>query len=219
MHCLLYFKIQNFFLYFWDKELQLFKSFQQTQAKVNTEQWGKGSTHPCTSPGNDCPSSVFAQLRPSLWNDGESKWQSASVNSSSSGKLGTDTDAAHGCAFIAECLLYANDKHKLQMSSCGRFYRQGKKYKKIFLKVPCELGWKLHAKLTSYIFMLHRQFLMQVLVWLYRKTDGDGDEKLISLFPLRPTLLHPLGVRAMFCKFQADETPALSPVTSKEAMK
>lgn len=57
------------------------------------------------------------------------------------------------------------------------------------------------------------------MIVVFRKADGDGDEKLISVFPLRPTLLHPLGVRAMFYKFQADETPALSPVTSKEAMK
>lgn len=57
------------------------------------------------------------------------------------------------------------------------------------------------------------------MIVVFRKTDGDGDEILISAFPLWPTLLHPLGVRAMFCKFQADETPALSPVTSKEAVK
>lgn len=57
------------------------------------------------------------------------------------------------------------------------------------------------------------------MIVVFRKTDGDGDEKLISVLPLRPTLLHPLGVRAMFCKFQADETPVFPPVTSKRAMK
>lgn len=109
----------------------------------------------------------------------------------------------------ASCMQMTNTNYKWAL--VADFIDKEKKYKKIFLKVPCELGWKLHAKLTSYIFMLHRQFLMQVLVWLYRKTDGDGDEKLISLFPLRPTLLHPLGVRAMFCKFQADENSSFVP--------
>lgn len=37
-----------------------------------------------------------------------------------------------------------------------------------------------------------------------------------SVSPLRPTLLYPLGVRPMFCKFQTDENLALSPVTSQK---
>lgn len=53
------------------------------------------------------------------------------------------------------------------------------------------------------------------MIVVFKKTDGDGEEKLISAFPLRPTLLHPLGVRAMFCKFQADETPAFVPWDSQ----
>lgn len=57
------------------------------------------------------------------------------------------------------------------------------------------------------------------MIVVFKKTDGDGDEKTILVFPRRPTLLHPLGVRPMFCKFQADEAPALSHVTSKKIKK
>lgn len=88
--------------------MKLFKSFKQTRAKVNTEGWRKGSTHPCTSPDNDSPLSVFAQLRSFVWNHGESKWQPLSVNSSSSGKFGTDTDPTHADVFISDCLLQSN---------------------------------------------------------------------------------------------------------------
>lgn len=55
------------------------------------------------------------------------------------------------------------------------------------------------------------------VIVVFKKTDGDGDEKLISVFPLRPTLLHPLGVRPMFCKFQADETPPFVPCDFQES--
>lgn len=73
-----------------------------------------------------------------------------SVNSSASGKLGTDTNAAHGPVSIAECLLHAN--HERAPVADNRDDKT--KNKKYFPTVLCELGWKLHAKLTIYIFFV-----------------------------------------------------------------
>lgn len=89
------------------------------------------------------------------------------------------------------------------------------------LRIPgCSLRWKLRAKLT-FVAVGTASVLNAGAgaIVVFKKTDGDGDEKPISVFPQRPTLLHPLGVRPMFCKFQADEASALSLVTPKKAMK
>lgn len=119
--------------------------------------------------------------------------------------------------------IHANHKHKLRLSPVADRREEKQKIKNIpRLRIPvCSLRWKLHVKLT-FVAVVGTASVLNAgagAIVVLKKTDGDGDEKTILVFPQRPTLLHPLGVRPMFCKFQADEAPALSPVTSKKAMK
>lgn len=85
----------------------------------------------------------------------------------------------------------------------------------------CSLRWKLRAKLT-FVVVVGATAVSNAgagVIVVLRKQMETVMRNPFRGFPQRPTLLHPLGVRPMSCKFQSDEALALSPVTSKKAMK